>query len=87
MKSISVQTRIQLRNVLYCTDLSPSASSALPQAVALARHFGRTRLVLRASGANQLILNLNQSWIAEEQNTDRHSNSEYGFGERFAIVC
>ena len=42
MKSISVQTRIQLRNVLYCTDLSPSASSALPQAVALARHFGST---------------------------------------------
>jgi nucleotide-binding universal stress UspA family protein len=42
MKSILVQTRIQLRNILYCTDLSETASRALPYAAALARHFGST---------------------------------------------
>lgn len=42
MKAIPAQTRIQLKNILYCTDLSDPASSALPYAAGLARHFGST---------------------------------------------
>jgi nucleotide-binding universal stress UspA family protein len=42
MKTTPTQTRIQLKNILYCTDLSEAASSALPYAVGLARHFGST---------------------------------------------
>ena len=42
MKASPARTRIQLKNILYCTDLSDTASNALPYAVGLARHFGST---------------------------------------------
>jgi nucleotide-binding universal stress UspA family protein len=75
MKSISVQTRIQLRNVLYCTDLSPSASSALPQAVALARHFGSTLHALHVRLAlemeNLLIQRANDVFEQREKKEQR----------------
>ena len=42
MKNIDTQTqtRIQLKNILYCTDFSDAAFKALPFAVEFARHFG-----------------------------------------------
>jgi hypothetical protein len=46
MKATPTQTRIQLKNILYCTDLSGAASTALPYAAGLARHFGSSVFAL-----------------------------------------
>jgi nucleotide-binding universal stress UspA family protein len=40
METIATQTRIQLKNILYCTDFSDAATNALPFAAGFARHFG-----------------------------------------------
>jgi nucleotide-binding universal stress UspA family protein len=46
MRAPPIQTRIQLKNILYCTDLSDAASTALPYAAGLARHFGSSVFAL-----------------------------------------
>jgi nucleotide-binding universal stress UspA family protein len=45
--------RIQLRNILYCTDLSVMASRALAHAALIARHFGSTVHALHVRPALQ----------------------------------
>lgn len=40
MEAVKVNVRIQLRNILFCTDLSDAAANALPYATKLAGHFG-----------------------------------------------
>jgi len=53
MKTAPVLTRIQVRNILYCTDLSDTASHALPHAAAIAKHFGSTLRALHVRPALQ----------------------------------
>ncbi len=40
MPAVIAPTRIKLQNILFATDFSPSAKSALPHALDLARHYG-----------------------------------------------
>ena len=40
MKTLEVNTRIQLKNVLFATDFSRAAAAALPYAGELAKHYG-----------------------------------------------
>jgi nucleotide-binding universal stress UspA family protein len=40
MEAVKANARIQLRNILFCTDLSDAAANALPYATKLASHFG-----------------------------------------------
>jgi nucleotide-binding universal stress UspA family protein len=40
MPTVSAPTRIKLQNILFATDLSPSAQAVLPHALDLARHYG-----------------------------------------------
>lgn len=40
MQALDARLRIQLKNILYCTDFSSAADAAFPYAVDLARHFG-----------------------------------------------
>lgn len=49
------ETRIELRNILYCTDLSDAATNAFPYAAGLAEHFGSTLygLFVRPSDADR----------------------------------
>ncbi len=42
MKTLDVQTRIQLKNILFTTDFSPASRSAVPYALELAKHYGAT---------------------------------------------
>ncbi len=42
MDSIDTKTRISLKNILYATDFSSTAESALPYALGLAKKFGST---------------------------------------------
>jgi len=54
MEAVKAQTRIQLRNILFCTDLSDAAANALPYATGLASHFGSKlyALYVRNTAAN-----------------------------------
>lgn len=40
MRVLDARVRIQLKNILFCTDFSPAADFAFPYAADLARHFG-----------------------------------------------
>jgi|SRR5579872_6181795 len=40
MKAVDVGTRIQLKNILYATDFSPTANAAAPYAAELTKHYG-----------------------------------------------
>jgi nucleotide-binding universal stress UspA family protein len=40
MRAIDARVRVQLKNVLFCTDFSQAADFAFPYAADLARHFG-----------------------------------------------
>ena len=42
MKTIDTKTRVSLKNILYATDFSPTAESALPYVLGLAKRFGAT---------------------------------------------
>jgi nucleotide-binding universal stress UspA family protein len=54
MLAIDTRTRIQLQNILYCTDLSPAAADALPYAVGFASHFGAKLYALYVRRTDQL---------------------------------
>jgi nucleotide-binding universal stress UspA family protein len=54
MQAIDTRTRIRLRNILYCTDLSPAAADAFPHAVGFASHFGAKLYVLYVRRTDQL---------------------------------
>ena len=40
MNATGTQTRISLKNILYATDFSPAAASALPYVLGLAKGYG-----------------------------------------------
>jgi len=42
MSTIDTKTRVSLKNILYATDFSPTAESALPYVLGLAKRFGAT---------------------------------------------
>jgi len=46
MKTLDAKTRIQLNNILFATDLSPTATAALPYAASLAKRFGANLFAL-----------------------------------------
>ena len=66
MKAIDARTRIRLKNILYCTDLSPAAADAFPYAVGLARHFGAKLYALHVRRTDQLT-SAPERWPATEE--------------------
>jgi len=40
MKAVQAKTRITFKNILFATDFSPAAETALPYAIYLAKHYG-----------------------------------------------
>src|ERR1700688_3902546 len=40
MNAVAPKTRIALRNILFATDFSPAAESALPYAIGMAKQYG-----------------------------------------------
>ena len=53
MEAVKINTRIQLRNILFCTDLSDAAANALPYATKLASHFGSKLYALYVRNTGQ----------------------------------
>jgi len=73
MKAVAVQTRIQLRNILYATDFSHAAATAMPFAAELARHFGAKLFAVHAKTPENYALPATEIWPAAnaelEENT------------------
>jgi nucleotide-binding universal stress UspA family protein len=73
MNAVAVQTRIQLRNILYATDFSRVAATAMPFAAELARHFGANLFAVHAKTPENYALPATEIWPAAnaqlEENT------------------
>ena len=48
MKAAPARTQIQLKNIVFATDFSPAAETALPFATSLAQSFGAKLFVVHA---------------------------------------
>src|SRR5215468_11042057 len=73
MKAVAAQTRIQLKNILYATDFSHAAATAMPFAAELARHFGAKLFAVHAKTPENYALPTTEIWPAAnaelEENT------------------
>ena len=56
MRAIEARVRVQLKNILFCTDFSPAADSAFPYAADLARHFGSKLYALYVRNPDEYIV-------------------------------
>lgn len=56
MEAVDVRTRIQLKNILYATDFSPTANAAAPYVAELTNHYGAKLYALhvRAPAVNPM---------------------------------
>jgi nucleotide-binding universal stress UspA family protein len=62
VKGTDARTRIQLKNVLFCTDFSPAAARALPYAADLVRHFGGKLYALHVRPPDQYLMVPAETW-------------------------
>ena len=74
MKTLDVQARIRLKNILFCTDLSDAATAAFPYAAGLARHFGSKLYALHVKPWDQLEEFANQWRQLSEADTRQEIN-------------
>jgi nucleotide-binding universal stress UspA family protein len=73
MKTLNVQTRVSVKNVLYATDFSPVAEFAAPIAAELARKFGAKLLAVHVRPPQVYGLAPPESWPAIQEAADRQS--------------
>ncbi|MGA8677951.1 MAG: universal stress protein, partial [Candidatus Acidiferrales bacterium] len=73
MKVLDARTRIQLKNILFATDFSPASRTAVPYALALAKHYGAKlyALYVRPPAVNPGTAPM--SWKSSEEDADRES--------------
>jgi nucleotide-binding universal stress UspA family protein len=83
MEAVKAQTRIQLRNILFCTDLSDASSNALAYATALARHFGSTlyALYVRNTAANARVAPREASVLADLPESQAREQIKHSLGQ------
>ena len=62
MKAVAVQNRIQIRNILYATDFSHAAATALPFAAELARRFDAKLFAVHAKTLEDYALPATEIW-------------------------
>ena len=53
---LDARLRVQLKNILFCTDFSPASDSAFPYAADLARHFGSKLHALYVHNPDEYIM-------------------------------
>jgi nucleotide-binding universal stress UspA family protein len=56
MRAIDARLRVQLKNILFCTDFSAAADSAFPYAADLARHFGSKLYALYVRNPDEYVI-------------------------------
>lgn len=64
MKAAPVQSRIQLKNILFATDFSPAATAALPFAAKFAQRFGGKLFAVHAKTPENYALPPTEIWPA-----------------------
>ena len=56
MRTLDARVRVQLKNILFCTDFSSAADFAFPYAADLARHFGSKLYALYVRNPDEYIM-------------------------------
>jgi nucleotide-binding universal stress UspA family protein len=67
MNTIATRTRIQVKNVLFATDLSDAASAAIPYAKEIARKYGANLFVLHVRPPIVNPMTAPQTWASIEE--------------------
>jgi nucleotide-binding universal stress UspA family protein len=67
MNRLAVQTRIQLKNVLFATDFSSAAGAAIPYAAALVKRYGATLHILHVRPPVVNPMTPPETWRASEE--------------------
>lgn len=67
MNTTATRTRIQLKNVLFATDLSDAASAAIPYAKKIARKYGANLFVLHVRPPVMNPMAAQQAWASVEE--------------------
>jgi nucleotide-binding universal stress UspA family protein len=72
MKAVAVRSRIQMKNILFATDFSPAAATALPFAAEIAQRFGARLFAVHAKTPENYALPTTEVWpvanaLVEEQ--------------------
>lgn len=76
MKTLDVQARVSVKNILYATDFSPVAEFAAPIAAELARRFGAKVLAVHVRPPQVYGLAPPESWPAIQEATDRQAEEQ-----------
>jgi nucleotide-binding universal stress UspA family protein len=64
MKAVAVQSRIQLRNIVFATDFSDAATAALPFAAEIAQRFGAKLFAMHVKTPENYALAATEIWLA-----------------------
>jgi nucleotide-binding universal stress UspA family protein len=73
MKAVAVQTRIQLKNVVFATDFSNAAVAALPFAAEIAQRFGAKLFAVHAKTPENYALAATEIWLAANAEVARQT--------------
>jgi nucleotide-binding universal stress UspA family protein len=76
MKTLDVQPRVSVKNILYATDFSPIAEFAAPIAAELARKFGAKVLAVHVRPPQVYGLAPPESWPALQEAADRQTEEQ-----------
>jgi nucleotide-binding universal stress UspA family protein len=64
MKAVAARSRIQMKNILFATDFSPAAATALPFAAEIAQRFGARLFAVHAKTPENYALPTTDVWPA-----------------------
>jgi nucleotide-binding universal stress UspA family protein len=71
MKAVAVQTRIQLKNIVFATDFSHAAATALPFAAEIAQRFGAKLFAVHAKTPENYALPAAELWPAANAEVEK----------------
>lgn len=76
MRAIDAQVRVQLKNILFCTDFSHAADSAFPYAADLARHFGSKLYALYVRNPDDYVMVFPEGGSVPPGFTEAHAKNK-----------
>jgi nucleotide-binding universal stress UspA family protein len=76
MRTVDARVRVQLQNILFCTDFSQAADSAFPYAADLARHFGSKLYALYVKNPSEYIMTFPEGGSVPPGFTEAHAKNK-----------
>ena len=74
MKAVAVQTRIQVKNIVFATDFSHAAATALPFAAEIAQRFGAKLFAVHAKTPENYALPTAELWPEANAEVEKLAN-------------